>query len=238
MYYQETVKPRTSDFDKDGKLSYEAIPNILEIVGGHHSETVNDSIIPDDTCKATWIIVSWRIQIIRRITGTEALNVKTWVFGKVPSVITYRGFIVMDKDGNELIRAQADLCLVDIESGKPIKIGNDFYAQYIPENETVFSDSLPRLRKKKQYSYKREITLRRCDEDFNHHIHNTRYIEYALDILPDNIYKTADFNSIRITYTKALKLSDRAHGEYIFEDNKHYIAISNDTDICTLIEFI
>lgn len=238
MYYQEVVKPRTSDFDKDKKLSYEAILHILENVGGHHSEAVNDSIVPDDSFKSTWIIISWRIQIIRRIIGAETLNVKTWVFGKVPSIVTYRGFIVTDKDGNELIRAQADLCLVDIKTGKLLKVGNDFSAQYIPEDEAVFSDTLPRLRRKKQYSYKCEIILRRCDEDFNHHIHNTRYIEYALDMLPNNIYKTANFHSVRITYTKALKLTDHAYGEYIFEDNKHSIAISTDTDTCTLIEFI
>ena len=44
MFYKEICKPRPSDYNRNGKLSYEAILQILENVAGNHSANMGDSI--------------------------------------------------------------------------------------------------------------------------------------------------------------------------------------------------
>lgn len=44
MFYKEICKPRPSDYSQKGKLSFEAVLQILESVASSHSECVGDSI--------------------------------------------------------------------------------------------------------------------------------------------------------------------------------------------------
>ncbi len=38
MFFQEEVKTRISDFDRSGSFAYEAILQLLETAGSHHSD--------------------------------------------------------------------------------------------------------------------------------------------------------------------------------------------------------
>ena len=73
MYYKEIYQPRISDYDRNGKLSYEAILQILETAGSHHSDTVGDSVIEGSQCGIAWILTEWRVQILRRTDSKEKL---------------------------------------------------------------------------------------------------------------------------------------------------------------------
>ena len=44
MFFKEVYKPRISDYDRNGKLSYEAILQILENVASNHSASAGDSV--------------------------------------------------------------------------------------------------------------------------------------------------------------------------------------------------
>jgi len=45
MFYKGNYQPRISDYDRNGKLSYEAILQILESAGSRHSDSAGDSVI-------------------------------------------------------------------------------------------------------------------------------------------------------------------------------------------------
>ena len=45
MVHQEIYEPRISDYNQNGELSLEAILDIAENVGSHHSSKVNDDVI-------------------------------------------------------------------------------------------------------------------------------------------------------------------------------------------------
>lgn len=82
MLYTEIYIPRLSDFNRNGKLSYEAILQILETVGSHHSDKVNDNVIKSSKHGIAWILVDWRVSVLRRTESTEELHITNWVRGK------------------------------------------------------------------------------------------------------------------------------------------------------------
>ena len=45
MFYTETYCPGVADFDRDGKLAYEAILRILENTASRHSDSSGDDVI-------------------------------------------------------------------------------------------------------------------------------------------------------------------------------------------------
>ena len=60
MFYSELYKPRPSDYTKKGKISFEAILQIMESVADNHSESVGDSVAEANKKGIAWILTEWR----------------------------------------------------------------------------------------------------------------------------------------------------------------------------------
>lgn len=93
MFYKEICKPRPSDYNRNGKLSYEAILQILENVAGNHSANSGDSIADASKNGIVWILTDWQVKILRRPRNGECLNITTWVRGKAPASTAFRDLL-------------------------------------------------------------------------------------------------------------------------------------------------
>ena len=112
--------------------------------------------------------------------------------------------------------------------------------KYEPEpNMIVFGmDEFDKIKEPEEYQYETEYSVRRADIDVNNHMHNLNYIELANEALPDDVYRGALFNDIRITYKKEIKLGDIVKCKYAFRDDKHIVVVKNidETVVHAIIE--
>ena len=236
MYYKEIYQPRISDYDRNGKLYYESILQILETAGSHHSDTVGDYVIEGSQCGIAWILTEWRVQILRRTDSKEKLQITTWVRGKAPASTVFRDFILTDENGNEVIRAEAKFALFDLATSRLTRISEELLGSYRPEDKTVFEDA-QRLRAPSEYTSETELKLRRSDIDFNGHVHNTRYVDLAMEALPNEIIASDDFTDIHILYAKPVMERAVVKANYVFKDSAYLVAVYADDVYCAMIEF-
>ena len=236
MYYKKIYQPRISDYDRNGKLYYESILQILETAGSHHSDTVGDYVIEGSQCGIAWILTEWRVQILRRTDSKEKLQITTWVRGKAPASAVYRDFLLTDETGAEVIRAEAKFALFDLATSRLTRISEELLGSYQPEDKTVFEDA-QRLRAPSEYVSETEMKLRRSDIDFNGHVHNTRYVDLAMEALPNEIFAGDDFKDIHILYAKPVMERAVVKAHYVFKDFAHLVAVYADDVYCALIEF-
>ena len=66
MFYSEIYQPGVADFDRGGKLGYEAILRIFENTASRHSDSSGDDIIEESRNGITWVLTDWRVRIVRR----------------------------------------------------------------------------------------------------------------------------------------------------------------------------
>lgn len=236
MYYKEIYQPRISDYDRNGKLYYESILQILETAGSHHSDTVGDYVIEGSQCGIAWILTEWRVQILRRTDSKEKLQITTWVRGKAPASAVYRDFLLTDETGAEVIRAEAKFALFDLATSRLTRISEELLGSYQPEDKTVFEDA-QRLRAPSEYVSETEMKLRRSDIDFNGHVHNTRYVDLAMEALPNEIFASDDFTDIHILYAKPVVERAVVKAKYVFKDSAYLVAVYADDVYCALVEF-
>ena len=185
MFYTETYCPGVADFDRDGKLAYEAILRILENTASRHSDSSGDDVIDGSRRGITWVLTDWRVEIVRRPQSKAPLQVATWVRDNAPVGRVFRDYTITDTSGTELVRAESRLILFDLRTEKIVRIDRERFASYRPEARSVFPDTAPRLRAPDVFDTQTVLPLRRCDIDFNGHVHNTRYLEFALEALPE-----------------------------------------------------
>ena len=236
MYYKVIYQPRISDYDRNGKLYYESILQILETAGSHHSDTVGDSVIEGSQSGIAWILTEWRVQVLRRTDSKDKLQITTWVRGKAPASAVYRGFLLTDETGTKVIRAEAKFALLDLATSRLTRISEELLGSYQPEDKTVFEDA-QRLRAPSEYTSETELRLRRSDIDFNGHVHNTRYVDLAMEALPNEIFASDDFTELHILYYKPVLEHSAVKAQYHFDGSSHLVTVYADNACCSLENF-
>ena len=166
MFFEDIYLPRPSDYDRKGKLSYEAIFQILETAASNHSTNAGDSIADANKNGIAWILTEWRVKIHHIPENGQQLNIKTWVRGKAPASMLYRDFEVVDDSDNTLLTAEAKFALLDLNTMRITRISEELFAAYCPEDKIVF-EGTSRLRAPSEFSAQYDLALRRSDIDFN-----------------------------------------------------------------------
>lgn len=235
-YYQKTYTPRPSDYNRYGRLSYEAILQILESAGSDHSAMAGDSLADANKNGIAWILTEWRVKILRRPENGESFRITTWVRGRAPASAVYRDFVLTDRNGAEVIRAEAKFALFDLATSRLTRISEDLFASYQLEEKTVFED-VQRLRAPSEYTLETEVSLRRSDIDFNGHVHNTRYVDLALEALPKDFFENDSVSEIRVSYMKPITEDNKVTLNYVHSGNGENIAIHANGAHCCLVVF-
>ena len=228
MILENEYTIKLSEIGKGNKATNKAILSFFEDIGGLHSNKAGYGIFEIDKTHLSWILLGWRMQVIRRPKYAEKIKIKTWSKGVI-KFYTYRDFEVYDEQGNLIIRASSKWVLLDIEKGKIVRIEPELMEKYEPEvNKSVFGiEEFDKVKEPDLYQYEKEYTVRRADIDVNNHMHNLNYIELANEALPEDVYRGALFNEVRITYKKEIKLGETVKCKYAFKEDKHVIVVKN-----------
>ena len=241
MIIENEYTVKLSEIGKNNKVTNKAILSYLEDIGGIHSNMAGYGIFEIAETHLSWILLGWRVQVIRRPKYGEKIKIKTWSKGVI-KFYTYRDFEIYDQQGNLVIKASSKWVLLDIEKGKIVRIDSELMNKYEPETDKgVFGiDEFDKIKEPEEYQYETEYSVRRADIDVNNHMHNLNYIELANEALPEDVYRGALFNDVRIIYKKEIKYGDIVKCKYAYKEDKHIVVIKSQDDaiVHAVIELI
>lgn len=235
MIFSEKVTTRIEDFGKGGYMNPYSLLEIFENAGNRHSEAVNDSAIDGSVNGISWIMTGWYAEIIKTPTYKDVLTVDTWITAKTGTVRSERNFLLKNKNGEIIAKGQTQLSLLDVASGKIIRIPENLCDVYGALKEGAFDKKLPRLSAADSKDGLSEIKIRRTDIDFNGHIHNISYIYLAFEALEGDFLESEKIKTIQIAYKKPLKYGDKAFVGKTCDENSCTVQISSETDVCCII---
>lgn len=237
MIFTEDYRVRISDYDRSGKLSYESVLQILENVGSHNSDSVGNNVIEGSQSGIAWILAGWRIKILRNVDSREELKISTWTHGKPNATMVYRDFILADKNGLEAIKAEAKFVLLDVSAGKLTRINDELFSSYLPEERTVFDTPSPKPREPLKFDFEKVIPLRKSDIDFNGHLHNTRYVDFAAEVLPEETDSAQRINEFIVVYKKSVAKNSQVTVKRTDTETGYTVCVYGDGELCSVIEF-
>lgn len=241
MKYEIQTRPRLDDYNRNGKLSMEGIMHILGIAGQCHSDSVRDGVLEGSLGGIAWILTEWNIKILKRPESDERYTVATWARSQragVPTSIVSRDFIMKGINGEELVLASSKFVLMNLSTGKLARITPEMMDVYSPEDTEVMQIPPGKIRMPKEYGKEVYIPKRREDIDFNGHVHNTRYMSYALEALPHSVYREDNISSVRIEYRTPVFEEDeiRARVAQVCDEDAYIVGIYNqDEKMCSII---
>ena len=228
MIFVDKVKTGLKDVGKDCLIKNESILEILENVGGEHSNLAGYGILDIERTKLSWILLDWKVKVLKRPLYADELEVKTWgrCFQKA---YTYRDFEIYNSKGELCVIATSKWAMINIETRRIVRMGDEIKGAYLPEEHYAFEEEvLSKPEVPIEFSNEFKYTVSRKDIDINGHMHNTYYLNLAYEVLPEEVYNERPYDSFRITYKHEIKLGDTVVCKYAYFNNKHGVVVMNE----------
>lgn len=235
MIFENEYRVEIEDVDKDNLLSNRALLGIFEDIACFHAATLGQGPLEVSTNGFAWLLLNWRVKVIKRSVYGDVLTVKTWPrqFDRISS---YRDFEVLDESGEVVAIGSSKWFVMDLGSRRPVRLTEEYTNPYCPITDvSVFGDDMPKLNEPDEYEYKTEYTVSRRDIDSNKHMHNINYLDLAYEVLPEEVFENNDFKNIAIEYKKEVIYKDKLDCYYSKNEENHVVTIKTGDKVNAII---
>ena len=231
MIYQEKFKIGLKDVSKGNKVNNKAILEYLEDIACYHSDSVGYGVNTSDTTHLTWLLLDWKVKVIKRPQYGQTLDIRTWS-RYIIKCYAYRDFEIYDENQELCVIASSKWLLINNQTGKITKIEPEIAVKYESEAEKSVFQEKEIEKIKLPINYKSSIIYqtKRKDIDIIGHMHNLYYLDLAYEALPEEVYNQRPFDEIRIMYKKEIKLGDTLVCKYSYENDKHIVVIQSEDE--------
>lgn len=200
-----TEQQQISYFEVDNNLylTPSALVFHLQDTAIRHSDTLGYTLDYMAQHQRGWAVVNWHIIIEHMPKCGETIKIVTWS-SKCRRMQAERSYLIYNSSGNICAKIASRWIFMDLEERKPTSIGEEMEQRYgntttvAIENEKY---TMPKLQKEDTVTERTFVVTRR-DTDNNGHTNNVKYIEWAIDDIPDDIYNTMTICDIRVVYRK------------------------------------
>ncbi|MCK4559505.1 MAG: hypothetical protein KAV45_06945 [Calditrichia bacterium] len=209
MIHQEKFTVRSYEMDVQGVASVPAICNYLQEVAGNHATELGVAVDHLFKKNMTWVLSRLHIQVFRFPFWREEIKIETWPSGRQRKFAT-RDFLIFDQKHNILVKATSSWMIIDLKTQKPIVMPEFMDEIRLPDRQRAIDDSFPKMTLPKNPNLEQKFDVRLSDLDINQHVNNVKYIEWALESVPLDIWKAKILASLEISFRAETK-----HGERI-----------------------
>ncbi|MFR2534593.1 MAG: acyl-[acyl-carrier-protein] thioesterase [Clostridia bacterium] len=225
-FYEHTFQIGLRDVGISNEITNKAILGYFEDIGGLHSDEVGYGLKNIEQTHLTWILLHWKMQVLKRVKYGEKIMIKTWSRYS-QKFYSYRDYEMYNESGELVVIATSKWALIHIDKGLT-KIDEELINQYKPDSKSVFHTlEVEKIKEPSTFSNRYACTVLRSYIDVNHHMHNLCYLDLAYEALPEAVYLHTNFSYVEIMYKKEAKLGDELICLYEQIENTHYITIKS-----------
>jgi medium-chain acyl-[acyl-carrier-protein] hydrolase len=222
-----------SDVGPDGLLSQGGLLRILQEAAAIASDDVGYGLKDIPRTGVHWILSGWRLELVAHPAWRAALEVETWP-RTMDGFLSDRDFLaweVTPKGRRLAARGTSKWFLVDAETGKITRVTDQVRAAYELGDGILFQNPIPNNGKTPGDA---PVTFRtvagRRDIDTNLHVNNIHYLDYAVEALPEEVYRSLP-DTVDIVFRRQILLGTPIQCLYARTgDGKHQVEIRSEQD--------
>lgn len=223
--YTYNKKILFSDIDQGAKMSLAGIMNAMQDCVNINSESIGKGIDYLLETKRTWFAINWYIEINRYPKMFEDVVVKTWPYD-FSSSMGFRNVIMEDMSGQVIVAADSIWTLVDLDTGRPIRITEDDTKGYDLEDKYSIENPGRKIKLPNEFELIDTVAVKKSDIDYNGHMSNGKYIQLADEYVPVETHPS----KIRVEYKSQSKLGEILEVYKACQENRTFIKIQGKDD--------
>jgi medium-chain acyl-[acyl-carrier-protein] hydrolase len=208
--HSEHFDVRSYDVNASGRLGVRALCVYLQEAAGNDARRLDVSMNQLLEQDLAWMLHRLRLAIVAgapTLPGSR-LSVATWA-RRFERVIALRDFEVRDEAGALLAAATSRWVVVDPKARKVVRLPPFIRGLPVPDRPPALEmgdEALPALGASP--ACERRFEVRRSDLDVLQHVNNTRYVGWAVETVPEDVYETRRLAEITIVFQREAAYGD------------------------------
>ncbi|MGY3778973.1 acyl-[acyl-carrier-protein] thioesterase [Isobaculum melis] len=203
VMFQENCVINYYECDTTGHLSAPMLLNILLNVSG--SQCTELGVGEDFTHQlgVAWVVIQYEIHFDRIPQVNEEITIQTTPLS-YNKYFSYRNFEGFDLAGNRLFTVASSFVLMDLHARKMVPIKEEIVAPFgiLKENKMV---RMTKPEKLTELVTEKKFQVRYLDIDANQHVNNSKYLDWALDVLDFDFLNSHDMIYCNVKYDKEVE---------------------------------
>lgn len=226
------------DTDKNGIVYPASLLTYMGETSSFHSDALGVGVDELRKNNYGWMLNRWRVKFYKYPKVKDKITVETWTSGFDKFYAT-REFVIYGTEKNIVGEATTLWIFLDIIKKRPIRIPKEFNGIYNIIDEKLLHDFFD-FNFEFETNTEVDFHVRKTDIDYNNHVNNVKYLNWMLEVIPEEIDNKYFLSEFDIQYKRETKLGDlikSSINEGLVEDNKliylHKINESNSNDTNT-----
>lgn len=191
--------------------------NYFQEIAGEHANALGIGIHSLQSHQITWMLARLRMGVRRWAAWGEALAVRTWPSGFEGRLIALRDFQFRDSTGGLVAEGISEWVNVDLSTRRLVRMPAEL-GELAPEGtpRAGADIAVPEGRRQpfpESAKWAASLGVRRTDLDFNDHVNNVHYVEWALECLPGDWLAAKGLASIDVSFKAEALLGDTVRSE-------------------------
>lgn len=218
--YEENLRTNYFQMDGKGRMSPAALLSTLQEAAISHSDRLGYTPSYLMEQEKGWAVINWHIQIHRMPVHPEEYHLETWSC-RCRKMQAERGFYLYDGHGERMMEVMSRWVYMDTAKRKPANVPESMIQAYGEKQMPAIENEKFQMPKEPEEGTPIQSFVRvtRRDTDTNGHANNVKYLEWAMDDVPDEIYDTMEARDIRIVYRKECRRGDLVElRTYVLDD--------------------
>lgn len=210
LIYSKEYEVNYYDVDSNLNCNVSKLLSMFSDIGNKHTETLGYGINEYLKEGITWVFYNYKIDIKRYPKYGEKINLTTVAEGFKKYYAT-RSYEIKDEEGNVIVTGQAIFLMIDIEKRRAIRIPKKQYELFKVEEDIKGPFKLPRMKDLDEVNFNEEFRVRYSDIDSNKHVNNTRYVDWAIETLPEEIILNYKLENLSVIFEKECKYGEKVN---------------------------
>jgi medium-chain acyl-[acyl-carrier-protein] hydrolase len=205
--FRKKYEVHSYEVDASGRAQLPSLLNYLQDAAGDHAGSLGLGVTDLLRNRLTWLLSRYHVKVVRYPVHGQRIEVSTWPSGK-KGIFALRDFEVSDEEGRPMLAATTSWVLIDLDSKQPARL-NDFVPDDLTVNKRAIEDEFPPLPELEKAEHELLLPVLAKDLDFNRHVNNVVYIQWALEAAPPEILGSLRPLEIEVSYRAEAFYGDR-----------------------------
>lgn len=221
--YEITYRVRSYETGVANRVTLPTLCNYMQEVAGDHAIELGFGILELQSRGLSWMISRLHLKLTRDVPWGEDVTLVTWPSGLKGRLVALRDFRLLDAHGVEIGEAVSEWLTVDLAAQRIVRPSEAFQSIVPPDVACVSlaaSDGGGKFVALAKVDATARILVRRADHDFNDHVNNVHYVEWALEALPA-AFRARPVRELDIVFRQAAHAGDELESQLEVVDADH-----------------
>lgn len=226
--WQKKFQVHLYHIDSRKKLTLPSFCNFFQDIAAEHAEQLDFGFDALNKKGVFWVLSRLQTRIFQYPQWGDDILVRTWPRG-IEGMFALRDYEVYSSSGEKLASATSAWLILDKERHRPQRISEKDVLRSFSKDRFALTPLAEKIDFPEELMKSDSFKVRFSDIDLNQHVNNVKYMEWAVDSLPEEVLLNQNIDSFTVNFIGEAGLGNIISLWKTEANSEHHVSVRNDS---------